>query len=240
MERIELKPYPVPDGIAIPNLMPFQLYPFNGDGYLAAEVLRLKEAHGLTTAFETGTCIGSTSLWLFGKFRHTYTCEVHRPFMEIAHHRFRDVIGDHLKEEFLTSNAFWGSTATGRGEHGMITDIGSSSDLIMRYANNLKWQEENGHRHLFFLDAHWGPNCPLLDELDTIATANVKPCIVIHDFQVPGTDFGFDRFPDSGYPFCLEAIAPHLDKIYGTGGWGHRFPTVVEGAKRGWISIFPK
>lgn len=236
---IDLKPYPFPQGITIPRLMPYQEYPWNGDGYLAAEVLRLKEAHGLSIAIETGTCLGSTSLWLFSTFRHTYTCEIHRPFMEIAHHRFRDAIGDHIKEEFLTSNAFWGSSATGRGDHGMITDIGSSANVIMRYCDNLQWQEAHGDGHLFFLDAHWGAHCPLLDELAAIAAAKVKPCIVIHDFQVPGTDFGFDRFPDSSYPFCIEAIAVHLDAIYGINGWKHNYPTKVEGAKRGWVSVEP-
>ena len=50
MDHVELKPYPFPPGVTIPRLMPAQEFPWNGDGYLAAEVLRLKDAHGLVTA----------------------------------------------------------------------------------------------------------------------------------------------------------------------------------------------
>ena len=207
MDHVKLTPYPFPTGVDIPRLMPFQEYPWNGDGYLAAEVLRLKKAHGIRCANETGTCLGSTTCWLAENFDKVNTCDVNGEFLDIAMARInkRDTVG-----RVNISHA-------------------SSVDILNNHAPD----------GLYFLDAHWGPHCPLLRELDAIAAAKVKPCIVIHDFQVPGTDFGFDRFPDSGYPFCLEAIAPHLDAIYGTGKWGHRYPEKVEGARRGWISIEP-
>lgn len=203
-----MNPYPFPDGMHIPRLMAYQEYPWNGDGYLAAEVLRLKEAHGLQCAIETGTCLGSTAMWLSDHFNGVWTFEINNDYWAIA----CDRIGD-------TANV-WPIL----------------SDSVSGLANTLV----NFHApFLLWADAHWGPHCPLLRELDAIAAAKVKPCIVIHDFQVPGTDFGFDRFPDSGYPFCLEAIAPHLDAIYGVGGWKHNYPTKVEGARRGWISVEP-
>ena len=93
-------------------------------------------------------------------------------------------------------------------------------------------------RSICFLDAHWGPNCPLLAELQAISAAKVKPCIIIHDFQVPGTDFGFDSMPD-GRPFNMELIQPYINRIYGEVGWKHNYPMKVEGARRGWISIEP-
>lgn len=213
MDHVRLTTYPFPDGMDIPRLMPFQEYPWNNDGYLAAEVLRLKAAHGLTHAVETGTCLGSTTLWLREHFEAVDTIEVNEQYAAIAQAR----IGD---------DEYCGVT------------IGDSSEYVGNYVN------ANGSRTLVFLDAHWGQHCPLLNELADIHFWNecegyIRPCIVIHDFQVPGTDFGFDRFPDTGQPFCLDAIRGHLDRIYGNGGWKHTYPTKVEGARRGWISIEP-
>lgn len=230
MDHVDLTPYPFPEGIAVPRLMPFQEYPWNNDGYLAAEVLRLRDKHGLTKAFETGTCLGSTTLWLHEHFQHTDTVEVHRPFFDLAVARFIHVVGRHVRDDV-------GSTQVWIGGHGDEPSInawnGDSAGTIYRLGRNVT------SGTLFFLDAHWGDVCPLLNELDAIASAGIRPCIVIHDFQVPGTDFGFDRFPDSGYPFNLEAIAMRLDAIYGVGKWVHNYPTKVEGARRGWVSIEP-
>jgi hypothetical protein len=207
MDRVELSPYAFPPGVTIPRLMPYQEYPWNRDGYLAAEVLRLRDEHGLTCAIETGTCLGSTTLWLSDNFTHVWTFEIHGPYLAIAHKRF----GDTANIESLLCDSVQGLKRT----------------LVDFNAPFLLW-----------LDAHWGEHCPLLDELDAIATAGIKPCIVIHDFQVPGTDFGFDKMPD-GRPFNLDLIGAHLDRIYGPGGWKHNYPTMVEGARRGWISIEP-
>jgi len=206
MDHVELKPYPFPEGVTIPRLMPYQEFPWNGDGYLAAEVLRLKEAHGLTCALETGTCLGSTALWLAENFHAVYTFEVNRAFAEIA-------------------------MARGAGRGLQIRDsVDGLRDLFTIHPPSFK--------PFMFLDAHWSEHCPLLDELTAITEAGVKPCILIHDFQVPGTDFGFDKMPD-GRPFNLELIADSLNRIYGIGGYVVNYPTQVEGANRGWISIEP-
>ena len=205
--HVDLKPYPFPEGMAIPRLMPFQTFPWNGDGYLAAEVLRLKEAHNIMSAIETGTCLGSTMIWLGEQFAAVDTVEVNDAFRTIAQDRGL---------AHFENNAPW-----------ITSHAGESVEMLKKVSAGF-----------YFLDAHWGEHCPLLDELDAIAAAKVKPCIIIHDFQVPGTDFGFDRMPD-GRPFDLDLIRAHLDRIYGEGGWRHTYPTQIEGAKRGWISIEP-
>ena len=79
-----LKPYPFPEGMEIPRLMPFQEYPWNGDHFLAAEVLRLKKAHGLTCALETGTCLGSTAMWLAEHFTKVCSVEINAQCLDIA------------------------------------------------------------------------------------------------------------------------------------------------------------
>jgi hypothetical protein len=203
------KSYPWPDGMTIPNLMPFQAFAFNGDPFLAAEVLRLKEAHGLVTAVETGTCLGSTALWFAENFHAVYTFEVNPSFAEIA-------------------------IARGAGRGLQIRDsVDGLRDLFSIKPPSFK--------PFMFLDAHWSQHCPLLDELDAIAAAKVKPCLIIHDFQVPGLpEAGYDRMPGiGGHAFNIDLIRGHLDRIYGGGKWKHNYPTQVAGANRGWISIEP-
>jgi hypothetical protein len=199
-----LRPYPYPDGVEIPRLMPFQEYPWNNDHHLAAEAIRLRDTYGLTCAVETGTCLGSTTLWLAENFDTVYSFELHRPSHAIAearcsaHHNAHTILAD---------------STTGLRN----TELPTA---------------------LYFLDAHWGDHCPLLDELDVIAQKGNKPCIIIHDFMVPGTTFGFDRMPD-GTPFTIDLIRSRLDAIY-PDGWQHRYPTEVAGAERGWVSISPQ
>lgn len=207
-----LIPYPWPEGVDIPRLMPFQEYPWNGDHHLAAEVLRLKKAHGLTCALETGTCLGSTAMWLGDHFGWVASFELHEPYFDIADARvFERDARDNVHLERV-----------------------ASVDGLRRYHASMSSDE----RPLWWLDAHWTDNCPLLDELAAIAAQSRCGCILIHDFFVPGIDFGFDSMPD-GRPFNLELIAGHLDRIYGEGKWKSNYPTEVAGAKRGWISIEP-
>lgn len=238
MDHVTLEPYPFPEGMAIPRLMPYQEYPWNGDGYLAAEVLRLKAAHNLDNAFETGTCLGSTALWLWENFRHTRTVELHRPYFDLAVSRITMHVERFIRDDIGTSDVWFGGHGVpGDPSSGQIV-FQSSEKAIARYGKSLKWDEEEGRRTFFFSDAHWNEHCPLLDELTAIAEADIKPCLVIHDLQVPGTDFGFDSMPD-GRPFNLELITPYLDRIYGEGKYKTNYPTQVEGARRGWISIEP-
>lgn len=206
MNHVDLKPYPFPEGVTIPRLMPYQEFPWNGDGYLAAEVLRLKEAHGLTKAIETGTCLGSTTCWLAENFDVAHTIDVNADWQQIAYTRQLDIPGE------------------------VVFHTDDSAKVLNMSTIGDGW--------FMFADAHWNEHCPLLDELKALAFIGAKPVLLIHDFQVPGTDFGFDKMPD-GRPFNLELIQPYLDRIYGEGKWKHTFPTKVEGARRGWISIFP-
>ncbi len=189
--------------------MQAQTFPWNGDGYLAGEVLRLRDKHRLSIAVETGTCLGVTTSWLSDHFGKVVSCELIERFANIA-------------KQVLAGRAL------------VRVEVGDSPDTIARTAYD---------DALYFLDAHGisgsgKEHCPLLHELTAIANAGIKPCIVIHDFQVPGTDFGYDSMPD-GRPFNLELIHSHLDAIYGEGRWNHNYPTNVEGARRGWISIEP-
>jgi hypothetical protein len=51
---------------------------------------------------------------------------------------------------------------------------------------------------LFYLDAHWQDHLPLRDELDVILGGWRDPIVMIDDFCVPGTTYGFDSYgPDA-------------------------------------------
>jgi len=88
---------------------------------------------------------------------------------------------------------------------------------------------------LIFIDSHWGANVPLRDELAIIADNNSNNVIVIHDFQVPDRDFGYDTYPD--VIFNWNYISDLINLIYD-------YPKVsynrlATGAMRGVIVIEP-
>ena len=63
--------------------------------------------------------------------------------------------------------------------------------------------------------------------------------IAIHDFKVPGEDFGFDKFPD-GRLYEWKEIANHVKVIYGEDGFKYYYNEKVSGSNRGVIFIHQK
>ena len=59
-----------------------------------------------------------------------------------------------------------------------------------------------------YLDAHWGDYWPLPDELKILLAVKRPKVIMIHDFRVPGRDFGYDSY--KGHACCLEYLAQFL------------------------------
>lgn len=91
---------------------------------------------------------------------------------------------------------------------------------------------------LFFLDAHWGYDWPLLDELRQIKRRDLKPLILIHDFKVPGRpEFGYDVY---GRNSCeWDYVRDSVLDIYGVDRFVLTYPTEAEGSRRGWVLIEP-
>lgn len=84
-----------------------------------------------------------------------------------------------------------------------------------------------------FLDAHWQAYWPLRDELAQLLAVKRPKLIMIHDFKVPGRDFGFDSYP--GGACCLDYIGdllPHDECRY---AFNHR--TSPGSANRGVLFI---
>jgi predicted O-methyltransferase YrrM len=109
---------------------------------------------------------------------------------------------------------------------------GDSVDFLQKQLSDLK-----DNRLLFFLDAHWGQHCPLIDELKAIAEHQVNPVIVIHDFKAPGrSDLGYDTYHGQALEFAW--IKDSLEAIY-KNNYRYHYNTKTEGARRGVIYIYP-
>lgn len=65
----------------------------------------------------------------------------------------------------------------------------------------------------FYLDAHWGQDLPLFDELKAIFTRCPRAVVMIDDFQVPGDDlYQYDDYGD-GKALTPEYIAPLVARL---------------------------
>jgi hypothetical protein len=183
-------------GMDIPYLMPHQLEAFNGDQFVEREILRLKDCFGIGTAIETGTCFGATTAFLARHFERVISIEIDARNLEIAKAR-------------LT------------GHRNVYTYLGATESILGRV---LESQAPYSSTPLFYLDAHWGPHCPLADELRLIAGQGLRPVLAIHNVQVPGQPgLAFDSY--GGQPFTFTWLRIWLDAIYGPNGYDHYFNT---------------
>ncbi len=188
--------------------------PMNGDSLITDEMLRLKDLFKLKVAIETGTCFGSTSLWMAKHFPFVLTIESNKDYQEVAKER--------AKNEAIGNIVFF---------------LGNSESVL----SHVLQSRSIGHDALFLLDAHWGNACPLLDELKAIHAQGIRPCIVIHDMKNPDDNrFGFDKY--NGQEFTYEWVKPSLDLIYGQNNYVHYFNTGFkkESAQRGVLFVHPK
>lgn len=195
----------------IPQLMPNQMDAFNADFYIEQEFLKLRDRFKITKAVETGTCFGSSTLFLAKHFGYVATIEIVEQYLKIAKERFVD---------YNNINAYHGD---------------SKALLAQMIADN-----KIGNDSIFFLDAHWGGHCPLPDELKAIAAAGISPVIAIHDFKVPGEpSLGFDTWDKQEFTF--EWLQPYFDAIYGYGGYTYHYNSGVHSTqiKRGIIYVYP-
>jgi hypothetical protein len=199
------------------NLMPFQEEPFNGDHFICEEFINLRDKYGIDTAIETGSCMYSTTKWLSKNFNNVWTVEINPIYADYGKHKIQ-------------------------GKANVYANVGMTSiDFIY---NNLTHNLLKKEKCIFFLDAHWGENCPLLDELDGISNLGLEnpPVISIHDFYTGDPVLGFDTYQNQ--PFNYDYVKKAVEKLeqnysckydfyYNTG-------EKTAGAKRGIIYLTPK
>jgi len=63
----------------------------------------------------------------------------------------------------------------------------------------------------FYLDAHWGQDLPLREELDIVFAGWTRPVVMIDDFKVPDSEYGFDDY-GPGKRLDLDYIASAFDR----------------------------
>jgi hypothetical protein len=195
-----------------PYKMAKQEFAFNGDTFLAEEFLRLRDKHDIFHVLETGSYIGTTTLWFAMNFGSTTTCEMDPSYYAVTSARTNGI--------------------------GRVFCYNSQSVHVLRSDVDM-YPDDNT---MMFLDAHalsgqgvgYGV---LIEELMTIAEVGAKPqVIVMHDMQVPGhPELQFDRHGKE--PFTYEWVKPHLDRIYGEGGYSHYWNSQATGAKVGVLFV---
>lgn len=155
-----------------PILMAFQTEALNADVIAQQEFINLQQKHHLTTAIETGTCLGYTTAFLAKFYQVVKTVEINENYLSIAKQNRLDA---YLNIE---------------------TNLGSSADLMPQLLKGCD------NKTFVFLDAHWQNFCPLQAELQAIAKAGIEPVIAIHDFVVPNCpELGFDSTNGQPFTF---------------------------------------
>ena len=200
------------------NLMPFQDQPFNGDTYICDEFLKLKEKHNIFTAVETGSCMYSSTKWLCENFDEVYTVEINHEYANYGKHKILEF-----------NNCF---TKVG------IDSVGYLSFVLGELIDKTKGS-------IFFLDAHWGENCPLKDEIKAIAglRLEIAPVIAIHDFYTNHPEeLGYDTYKSESLSFdYIQNEVRMLELAYGCNyNYYYNTPDKSIGAKRGIIYLTPK
>jgi hypothetical protein len=101
----------------------------------------------------------------------------------------------------------------------------------------LRRDELPDDRNFFYLDAHWGKDLPLAEEIDIIFSGWPKAIVMVDDFQVPGDD-GYS-FDDYGPGKALTA--GYLSDLTSRFALAHFYPSCPSeketGTRRGSIVI---
>lgn len=161
-----------------------QYDPFNHAIEFAIYFDYLKEKYGITTAVETGTWNGQTTKLLAHLFPEVCT-------IELNYFSYKNSVQQLSKSRNVHLY------------HGNSPEILSS---ILPARTN--------ERVVFYLDAHWQAEWPLLNELEQISKTHKDNCIiVIDDFKVPGReDIPYDSY--GGNDCSYEYVEKQLSKVF--------------------------
>lgn len=140
---------------------------FNGQQYRQQIFKRAVEAHASDALIETGTCRGSTTEFLLKTGLPVYTSELSPRFYTFAQRRLAKEEKVHMY--LMDSRSF-------------LKTLIASED-----ANKI-------HRPFCYLDAHWYDDLPLREEIELIFSRWDDAVILVDDFEVPGTQYGFDDY----------------------------------------------
>jgi hypothetical protein len=162
--------------------------PFNGQEIRRRIFADIVARTAPSTMFETGAFLGVTTAFMASLgVGHVFSCELHAYNQRYAAQRLRSVANATVVN--LDSRAF-----------------------LRRY---LPCYCRDDRVVLFYLDAHWEQDLPLLDELALILAHVRRPIVMVDDFQVPDDpgysfdDYGPDRRLTLDYLAPLAATLRH-------------------------------
>lgn len=182
---------------------------FESDNIAAERVKKLIKDFNIDLVIEGGTYLGGTARRFAMMCRQVVTIEINMEYYTRAQKTL---------EPCPNVMQFFGSTVE------LLPEI-----LEIHKDKNI----------LFWSDAHWLEDNPMLAELEIIQHAGIKPVIAIHDFKVPGhPELGFDTYKDIVYEW--DWIEKSIEKIYGVDGYEIEYNSAAEGAKRGIVYLMPK
>jgi hypothetical protein len=185
--------------------------PFNGQAYrcllFAALVERLRPA----AIVETGTYLGTTTEWMASFQLPVFTC-------------------DSSKE------TFWFAKARLSEIPNVMARLGDSQDFLSNLLRGSSL-DAGQDRFLFYLDAHWGRDLPLLAEIDLIFSLCPTATVLIDDFEVPDDPgYGFDAY-GPGATLNASYIDPSV-RMHGLVTLYPATPSSVEtGMRRGCVIL---
>lgn len=79
-----------------------------------------------------------------------------------------------------------------RHRHEVQLRLGDSPEVLRELLCRDEWL---GRRCFVYLDAHWGPDLPLIEELEAALRLHAVAVVAIDDFEVPGDPgYGFDDY----------------------------------------------
>jgi hypothetical protein len=192
--------------------MPFQDLPFNGDAFVCKEFLKIKEQLDITVSVETGSCMYSTTQWMGQNFNRVHTVELNADYAKHGAHKVADM-------------------------QNVYPEINDS----VLFLKELMGRLDKKDRVIYFLDAHWGNHCPLIDELNvlTLSPTELPPVIVIHDWYTGDDRLGWDEY--NGQRFEYSWIEPKIKDLENAHGcvYTHYFNTESENGMRGLIYLIP-
>jgi len=162
---------------------------FNCDLCVQEEVKRIINTLNIKYVIETGTSCGKTTEWFSNNVSHVSTTEI-----------VKETYDRNLITYSNLNNIKW--------------YLGSSDIILDQMIKNIKsFPNYNNEPILFYLDAHWYDNWPLLKELDTIAlNCKNNAIIIIDDFKVPNLNKSYDSYKSNSC--SLEYIKNNIVNVF--------------------------
>jgi hypothetical protein len=163
--------------------------PFNGQRFRQRMFREILEAIPFAAIIETGTFRGTTTEFMRALSPlPIHTVELHPRYYAFARARFKTDKDIHLA-------------------------LGDSRSFLKRLA--VDRSELRSQSLFFYLDAHWGADLPLHEEVEIVFEGWSRAVVMIDDFRVPGDEYY--RYDDygPGKQLCLEYLdRPHLATFF--------------------------